>query len=449
MTAIVVGPSEARDRGGYAAPVLPSDVAWSVIISVAAAAFVLIVPLVLYAGLQLVRRRPVQLWVVRGGLIALGILLGFLLLATNGTETPRLLTLVASAVLLVVVFLSRPRTAGAVLVAISLPWTMWWISFLADNAFAGRHWAMAEVLAALIPGIVTLLVGLFSFYAFGRAEAERNPTQPAGPAARAFGATGLALLGPKIFGMASQDLAAVLAMLAIALVTASLTRGRTFVEGAVITVAGVLLAWAACCVAFALARRPQDRRAWEAFTWLGEWELDRYVAVAGGPALPSRDDFRRWLKASPDDPKLGWIRTDLFVMEQEFDKARAAAEAMPVDTPSERLEREAAFASIDWYSGGPGDPTGLRAAVAEILPADGDERLRADVTLSAAEVRRLLATEDADPARPMREMRDRLGARADGILWSVLRRRLWSKFLTAALTIVLVVVALNSVLPLA
>jgi len=308
---------------------------------------------------------------------------------------------------------------------------------------------MAEVLAGLIPGIVALLVGLFSFSAFGRAEAERNPTQTAGPAPRTFGATGLALLGPKIFGMASQDLAAVLAMLAIALVTASLTRDRTFVEGALITVAGVLIAWAACCVAFALARRPQDRRAWEAFTWLGEWELDRYVAVAGGPALPSRDDFRRWLKASPDDPKLGWIRTDLFVMEQEFDKARAAAEAMPVDTPSERLEREAAFASIDWYSGGPGDPTGLRAAVAEILPADGDERLRAEVTLAAAEVRRLLATEDADPARPMREMRDRLGARADGILWSALRRRLWSKFLTTALTIVLVVVALNSVLPLA
>jgi hypothetical protein len=45
-------------------------------------------------------------------------------------------------------------------------------------------------------------------------------------------------------------------------------------------------------------------------------------------------------------------------------------------------------------------------------------------------------------------MRDRLGARADGILWIVLRRRLWSKFLTTAFTIVVVVVALNSVLPL-
>ena len=427
---------------------LPSDVAWSVIISVAAAALVLLVPLVLFAGLQLIRRRPVPVWVVRGLLVALGVFLGFLLLATNGTETPRLLTIVASAVVVVFTFLIRPRTAGAVLVAISLPWTAWWLSFLADNAFAGRHWATADVLAGLIPGLTALLVGLFSFAAFGRAEAERNPAQPAGPSARAFGATGLALLGPKIFGMATQDLAAVLAMLAIALVTASLARGRTFVEGAVITVAGAIFAWAAGCLAFVFVRRPRDRRAWEAYTWLGEWELDRYVAVAGGPALPTRDDFRKWLQASPDVPELGWIRTELFVMEQEFDKARAAAEAMPVDAPSERLEREAAFASIDWYCGGPGDTAALATAVAEILPRDGDERLRAEVTLAAAEVRQLLAAGDADPAKPMREIRDRLGPRADGILWSVLRRRLWPKLLMTASTIVVAVVALNSVLPL-
>jgi hypothetical protein len=254
--------------------------------------------------------------------------------------------------------------------------------------------------------------------------------------------------GRMIFGMPSQDLAAVLAMLAISLVTASLTRGRTFVEGAAITVTGVLIAWAACCLAFGLVRRPQDRRAWEAFTWLGEWDLDRYQATAGGPALPTRDDFRKWLKASPDRPDLGWIRTELFVMEQQFDKAQAAAEAMPADTPYERLEREAAFASIDWHSGGPGDTARLRAAAAEILPVNGEERLRADVTLAAAEVRRLLAVGDADPVRPMREVRNRLGARADGILWTALRKRLWSKFLTTAVTIVLVVVALNSAVPL-
>jgi hypothetical protein len=428
--------------------VLPSDVAWSVIISVAAAALVLDVALVAYAVLQLVRRRPVPVWVVRGILIALGVFLGFLLLATNGTETPRLLTVVAIVAVVVFVFLIRPRTAGAMLVAISLPWIMWWTSFLADNAVAGRHWAVAEVVAALIPGVTALLVGLFSFYAFERSEAERNPSQTEGPAARTFGAAGMAMLGSRIFGMASQDLASVVAMLAIALVTASLTRGRSFVEGALVTVAGVLVAWAACCIAFVMVRRPQDRRAWEAFTWLGEWELDRYRAIVGGPALPSRDDFRKWLKASPDRPELGWIRTELFVMEQEFDKARAAAEAMPVETPNERVEREAAFASIDWYSGGPGDTTGLRAATAEIVPGDGEERLRAEVNLAAAEVRRLLGVGDADPVRPMRELRDRLGARADGIIWTVLRRRLWSKFLTTALTIVVIVVALESIIPL-
>lgn len=426
---------------------LPSDAAWSVIISVAAAALVLNVALVAYAALQLVRRRPIPVWVVRAILIALGVFFGFLLLATNGTETPRLLTVIAIVAVVVFVFLIRPRTAGAMLVAISLPWIMWWTSFLADNAVAGRHWATAEVVAALVPGITALFVGLLSFAAFERSETERNPPPPEGPAARTFGAAGMAMLGPRIFGMATHDLAAVVAMLAIALVTASLTHGRSFVEGALVTVAGVVVAWAACCIAFVLVRRPQDRRAWEAFTWLGEWELDRYRAIVGGPMLPSRDDFRKWLKASPDLPELGWIRTELFVMEREYDKARAAAEAMPVDTPNERVEREAAFASIDWYSGGPGDTTGLRAATVEILPGDGEERLRAEVTLAAAEVRRLLGVGDADPVRPMREVRERLGARADGIIWTVLRRRLWSKFLTSALTIVVIVVVLESIIP--
>jgi hypothetical protein len=256
------------------------------------------------------------------------------------------------------------------------------------------------------------------------------------------------MLGPRVLGLPTGDLASLVLMFAAALVTASLVHGRPFVEGALVTLAGGLVAWAVGSVAYVLARRPKDRRAWEAYTWLGEWELDRYRAIVGGPALPSKDDFRKWLKASPDLPELGWIRSELFVMEQEFDKARAAADAMPVDTPYERVEREAAFASIDWYSGGHGDATALRAAAAEILPADSDERFRAEVNVAAADVRQLLGLGDVDPARPMRELRDRLGARADGILWTVLRRRLWSKFLMTALTIVVLIAALTSAFPL-
>jgi hypothetical protein len=55
----------------------------------------------------------------------------------------------------------------------------------------------------------------------------------------------------------------------------------------------------------------------------------------------------------------------------------------------------------------------------------------------------LLAKRDPDPARAMRLVPDRLGARPDGILWTVIRRRLWSKLLMPAAVVVIAFVALE------
>jgi hypothetical protein len=428
--------------------VLPSDVAWEVILSVAAASLVLIVLLAAYAALQLVRRRPVRVWVVRGFLIALGLFLGFLVLATNGTETPRLLTLLASAIVIVLVFVTRPRTGGAVLVAIAVPWTMWWASFLADNALWGRHWAVSEVVAALIPGVAVILAGTFSFFKGGTAEAARHPSRIGEAVDRKFGVTALTLIGPKILGMATYELACAVVLLGGGVVTVTLLRGRPVFEAALIAVVGILVTWAATCAVWVLARRPSDRRAWEGHSWLGEWELDRYRDLVGGPALPTRQDFRKWLKASPDRPELAWIRSELFALEGQYDEARMAAMSIPDDTPYGRVERESALAVVDWHSGGSGDTAALRAAAEAVLPVASDERLRADVALAAAEVRRLIGIRDPDPVRPMRDARDRLGARADGILWSVVRRRLLSQLLLLAVLIVGIVVVLDQVVQL-
>ena len=427
---------------------LPSDTAWDVILSLAAASLILLIPLLIYAALQLVRRRPVQLWVVRGILIALGFFLGFLVLATDGTETPRLLTIIASATVVVLVALRRPRTGGAVLVAMAVPWTTWWLSFLADNALAGRHWVVAEVLASLVPGLAALVVGFLLIVVGGASEAAANPKPTGAPLERRFGTTALALIGPKVLGLATYELACAVVLLAGGVATVTVLRGRPLVEAALIAGLGIVVTWAATCAVWVLARRPADRRAWEGYSWLGEWELDRYRAQVGGPALPTAGDFRKWLKASPDLPELAWIRAELFVMQGQLDEARAAATAIPDDTPYGRVERESALASVDWHSGGPGDTTDLRAATGEVVPAASDERLRAEVALAAAEVRRLLAVHDADPARPMRDIRDRLGARADGILWVVLRRRLWTKLLGSAALIVFMVLALDGLVSL-
>jgi hypothetical protein len=100
---------------------------------------------------------------------------------------------------------------------------------------------------------------------------------------------------------------------------------------------------------------------------------------------------------------------------------------MPDSTPSERWARASAMDFVDWLAGGPGDMAGLRAAAAELQPPDGDERLRAEVSIATAEVRRRMAdgrTTPGDAIDPLLEVRQRLGRRADGEVGRALRRRL-------------------------
>ena len=428
---------------------LPSELAQSAIVWLTAAAVSLGVPMLVWAGLTLARRRPVPVLLTRAILVAAGLVLGYLLLGAGDLATPRLVLVVLSALVVVLIAATRPRTAGAVLVAIALPPTLWWGSFLADNALAGRRWVLGDVLPPFAIAAVALVLGLWLYRRGGAPERARHPVQVTVPDERKFGAVAMALVGPKVFGAATYEFAAGISLFLVAVATVTLIHGRPFVEGALIGIVGVLVAWAVGCLAFVVARRPADRRAWEAYSWLGEYELDRYRAAAGGPALPTKGDFQKWLKASPDDPQLGWIRSELFLMERRFDEARAAAEAMPVDTPYDVVERESALTAVDWYTGGAGDTAGLRAATDAVVPADGEERLRAEVTVAAAEVRRLISAGDPDPARPMREARDRLGARADGLLWTVLRRRLWSKLLFMAVLFVGALTILDRVFTLA
>jgi hypothetical protein len=69
----------------------------------------------------------------------------------------------------------------------------------------------------------------------------------------------------------------------------------------------------------------------------------------------------------------------------------------------------------------------MHESAGEILPPDGDERLRAEVTIAVAEVRRRMAdarTDAGDAAVPLVEVRELLGARADGQVGRALRGRL-------------------------
>lgn len=78
----------------------------------------------------------------------------------------------------------------------------------------------------------------------------------------------------------------------------------------------------------------------------------------------------------------------------------------------------------------------MHESAREILPPDGDERLRAEVTIAVAEVRRRMAdgrTDAGDAAVPLVEVRDRLGSRADGQVGRALRWRLLPQLLIVSL----------------
>ena len=184
------------------------------------------------------------------------------------------------------------------------------------------------------------------------------------------------------------------------------------------------------------------RRAFEAFVYLGEWELDRVAALAGRRISPTPDAMRELLASVEERPEDRWLRVELLIAGRDLHEARAVAARMPDDTPYARVERAAAHTLIDWLSGGRGDPAPLREAVAEVLPADGDERRRAEIILALTEVRQRVGIGPAagDPLEPLERARDRLGSAGNDALLRMTRRAAPSTIQTAAAFIALFVV---------
>jgi hypothetical protein len=168
----------------------------------------------------------------------------------------------------------------------------------------------------------------------------------------------------------------------------------------------------------------------------------------GGRVMTTRPAFRRYVRMVPERPDDRWFRAEVLAVTGKLDEAREMAQRMPQDSPYERVERAACLAYIDWLAGGSGDPTALQAAVDALLPADVDERLRAEVVVAIHEVRVRAGAAEPDPAAPLRAVRGRLGSRADGVML-VYARRVMRSFTPLATLLVGGAVALDhlSLLP--
>jgi hypothetical protein len=325
----------------------------------------------------------------------------------------------------------RRIQAGQVILGTALPWTVLYTTYVLASLGDPTGYPIGEVLPLFSLGVAGLAVGA-ALIARGDPEAPAaTAAAPAGdPGSRSFGTIAEAIREPGRVGpFGTSELAALVGIVVgWAVIPLFVPIGiPSLARFAIAVVVGAVLG----TEAYIRAMPERSRRAFEAFSWLGEFELARARDVAPGTVPTDAAAAEEWLATHPETDANRWLVSEVLVLAGRYDEARAVAARLPDSTPAERFARVEAFDSIDWRAGGDGDLAGLRAAADEVLPADGDERLRAEVSIATAEVRRRMADGRATPGdaiEPLLVVRKKLGKRADGQVGRALRRRLLLTF---------------------
>jgi hypothetical protein len=276
---------------------------------------------------------------------------------------------------------------------------------------------------------------------------EALATVRARPTGRSFGDVGAAVRAPAIVGPFGLSEVAVLAAVIATWLIVSLLLPLSIPEPARLAILAVVGA-ALGAEAFIRAMPAPAREAFEAFSWLGEFELGQVRAQTGAGVPTNQTAARNWLLAHRNRPDLDWVRVEMLTFVKRFDEAKALAEGMPDTTAAERVDRAIARDFADWYAGGPGDLAAVEVA-AQAFPPDGDPRLRAEVAIAIAQVRRRMAEgeDPIDAGQPLRDVRRRLGKRADGQVGRALRGRLFRALLVVNAIFGLISLLLPDVAP--
>jgi len=357
-----------------------------------------------------------------------GMTIGVFLL-TGADALLILLPILASGALLTW-FLWRRRKrvqAGQLLVGMALPWVVLWTNYLGLSLSNPVDYPIAAVLPWLGLGIAALLGGVLVVRRGDPPPPAPDPNARAGdPGSRSFGNVTAAIREPGRVGpFGTSELAALTAFVIVWIVVPLLMPSDwPRIVGFVLS---VLVGAVVATEAYIRAIPSRSRRAWEAFSWLGEHELRAAGDSASDPVPTTRAQAADWLERHPDTPDRRWIRVEVLLLAGRLDDAKAAAATLPDGTPAERWLKAATVDLADWSAGGDGNVDGMRAAAADLEPADGDERLRAEVSIATAEVRRRMADGRATPGDaldPLLEVRQRLGRRADGQVGRALRMRM-------------------------
>jgi hypothetical protein len=177
-----------------------------------------------------------------------------------------------------------------------------------------------------------------------------------------------------------------------------------FVMAAAGALAGVVVA------ILALPRR--IRRAFEAYSWLGHAEVERFKERTGSKVPNQVGAIEQWLAANPATPAMRLPRIEILAFLGRFAEARDeldVATAAISDTDAETaFEIETLRQYIDWLELGSTDLTALRAAAAR-LPRTQAQQLMGAVTLAISETRIRLVDRDPNWMAPLEAVRPSLG----------------------------------------
>jgi hypothetical protein len=186
-------------------------------------------------------------------------------------------------------------------------------------------------------------------------------------------------------------------------------------------------------------------RAWEAFSWLGRAEMDRFTARTGSRVPVKRPDIERWLAENPPTPPMQVGRIELLAFVGRLEEARAELARLEMTGTDVAFERASLAQYVGWLTDGDPRIDEFRAAVAE-LPLDADYRRAADVTVAIAEARDRYMRADPAWSQPLQAVRPSLG----GAAASVVRRDTWRPLATLYLLITLtgaLMICLLAILP--
>ena len=219
-------------------------------------------------------------------------------------------------------------------------------------------------------------------------------------------------------------------------VTVAIVLRTLFVNGTPDTIGPPVMALvgAAVGVVAAFLSVPRGlRRAFEAYSWLGRTEIERFKARTGGPVPTKPDEIEAWLASTPSTPPTKLGRVEVLAFVGRFSEANAELDDVDATTPEERFETESLRQYIDWLATGSVDYSALAAAVDRLPPGSVARRMGAvNVALAEARVRNMAG--DPDWSGPLEAVRRSLGRDAS----IVVLRDTWLRFGAVAFTVTLV-----------